>query len=142
MGGQRRIVRPNTYRDFAPEQRTVIVKLHGGIDRRDQRADSYVITEDHYIDYMANDVADGLPACLLRSMLQLPSAVPRLQAEDWNLRVFLLRIWSRRERDARSWAIQRDVNAIDRRFWQSHDVEVHGQDLATWVEAMMRASAP
>lgn len=135
-GRQRRITRPNTYRDFAPEQRTVIVKLHGGIDRRDERSDSYVITEDHYISYMANDVAEGLPACLLRSLLQCHLLFLGYKLEDWNLRVFLFRIWSRRERDARSWAIQQDVNAIDRRFWQSHGVEVHGQDLTEWVEAM------
>lgn len=135
-GRQRPIVRPNTYRHFAPDQRTVIVKLHGGIDRSDQRSDSYVITEDHYISYMANDVAEGLPACLLRSMLQCHLLFLGYKLEDWNLRVFLFRIWSRRERDARSWAIQRDVNALDRRFWQSHDVEVHGLDLARWVEAM------
>ena len=118
----------------------MIVKLHGGIDRGDQDSDSFVITEDHYISYMANDVADGLPACLLRSMLQCHLLFLGYALEDWNLRVFLFRIWSRRQRDARSWAIQRDVNPIDRRFWQSHDIEVYGQDLDAWAKAM-RASA-
>ena len=140
-GRQRRIVRPNTYREFSPAERAVIVKLHGGIDRRNQSADSFVITEDHYISYMANDVADGLPACLLRSMLRCHLLFLGYKLEDWNLRVFLFRIWSRRDHDARSWAIQQTVNAIDRRFWQSHKVEVYGRDLDQWVEAMRACRA-
>lgn len=140
-GRQKPIERPNTYRAFDPADRTVIVKLHGGIDRRSQRADSFVITEDHYISYMANDVTNGLPACLLRSMLRCHLLFLGYKLEDWNLRVFLFRIWNRRDHDARSWAIQQRVNALDRRFWQSHDVEVYRRDLDDWVKAMRACRA-
>ena len=43
------------YRGFALEERSVILKIHGAVDRGDETADSYVITEDHYIDYLAQD---------------------------------------------------------------------------------------
>ena len=33
----------------------MILKIHGDVDRADEAADSYVITEDHYIDYLARE---------------------------------------------------------------------------------------
>lgn len=140
-GSERVVTRPNRYGGFAPEERTVIVKLHGGIDRDDARADSFVITEDHYISYMANDVAEGLPACLLGAMLECHLLFLGYSLEDWNLRVFLFRIWEQRRLDARSWAIQHAPNAIDRRFWERRDVDVVGCDLGAWVDAMRAGAA-
>ena len=51
------IEKPNEYRDLALDQRSVILKIHGAIDRGNPERDSYVITEDHYIDYLT------LPTC-------------------------------------------------------------------------------
>lgn len=140
-GRQKTIVRPNQYREFAQDERTVIVKLHGGIDREDADGDSFVITEDHYLSYLADDVTEGLPACLLKAMLRCHFLFLGYKLEDWNLRVFLFRIWARRRLDARSWAIQKDPNAIDRRFWESHDVKVVGEPLEAWVDAMRALGA-
>ena len=44
---------PATYRDFALEERSVILKIHGDVDREDPHRDTFVVTEDHYIDYLA-----------------------------------------------------------------------------------------
>ena len=46
------IERPNKYTGLALEKRPVILKLHGAIDRVDVKRDSYVVTEDSYIDYL------------------------------------------------------------------------------------------
>ena len=46
------IERPNEYTQLDLEERTAILKLHGAIDRRNFKQDSYVITEDSYIDYL------------------------------------------------------------------------------------------
>src|SRR5262249_46868861 len=46
---------PNTYADVAPEERTVILKIHGGVDPApDREWDSFVVSEDDYIDYLAH----------------------------------------------------------------------------------------
>ena len=37
---------------LALDERPVILKIHGAVDRGDPERDSYVITEDHYIDYL------------------------------------------------------------------------------------------
>jgi hypothetical protein len=64
----------------------VVLQLHGAIDRADLNHDSYVITEDNYIDYMVGgDVGEQIPASLPSAGLE--SLSPRLSMRDWNLRV-------------------------------------------------------
>ena len=46
------IERPNKYTELDLAERPVILKLHGAVDRLDAKGDSYVITEDNYIDYL------------------------------------------------------------------------------------------
>jgi hypothetical protein len=43
---------------------------------------------------------------------------------DWNLRVFLNRIWGEQRLKYNSWAIQLKPNEIDQRFWQKRNVEI------------------
>ena len=61
------IERPNEYDGLSPDERTVILKLHGAIDRDDPKGDSYVITEDNYIDYLTRR----------RCRRQIPIVAPR-----------------------------------------------------------------
>ncbi len=42
-----------TYRDFALEKRSVILKIHGDVDSKNPTRDTFVVTEDNYIDYLA-----------------------------------------------------------------------------------------
>jgi SIR2-like protein len=44
---------PNEYDGLSPDKQTVILKLHGAVDRTNKRDDSFVITEDNYIDYLS-----------------------------------------------------------------------------------------
>ncbi len=44
------IERPNEYTSLSLDERTVILKIHGAIDRLNADSDRYVITEDHFID--------------------------------------------------------------------------------------------
>ena len=57
--------RPNKYTGLDLGERSVILKLHGAIDRTDANRDSYVITEDSYIDYLVGgDVGEQIPFAL------------------------------------------------------------------------------
>ncbi len=63
------IEQPNRYRELQPRGQTVLLKLHGAIDRQSAHGDSFVITEDHYIDYLAQtDIANLVPATLMAHM--------------------------------------------------------------------------
>ncbi|HEX8091139.1 MAG TPA: SIR2 family protein, partial [Blastocatellia bacterium] len=46
------ITRPNKYINLSLSQRSVILKIHGAIDRKNAEQDSFVITEDNYIEYL------------------------------------------------------------------------------------------
>jgi len=60
---------PNEYPKPSPEERTVILKIHGAVDRGNEEQDSYVITEDDYIDYLTRtDISKLVPVKLLAKL--------------------------------------------------------------------------
>jgi SIR2-like domain len=131
------IENPEEYRDFALEERSVILKLHGAVDRRNAEADSFVITEDHYIDYLAlENIYDLIPAYLMRRMKKSNTLFLGYGMRDWNLRVILRHIWSGRKWPYASWAIQREPGDFDRRFWARHEVDIIEARLEDWVDTM------
>jgi hypothetical protein len=138
-GDARVIDEPNRYRELSLERRTVILKIHGAVDRRDADGDSYVITEDHYIEYLAQtDIANIIPAVLMAVMNESHFLFLGYSLRDWNLRVILHRIWGRQpfEEKFTSWAIRKDPTRLEQRLWRSRNVEILDLDLAEYVEAL------
>jgi hypothetical protein len=125
------------YRAFDLGRRSVLLKIHGAVDRSDPEGDRFVITEDHYIDYLAREsVARLIPAYLMARMRTSHFLFLGYGMRDWNLRVILRSIWAEQTRRFTSWAIQRSGSEIDRRFWQRHQVEILDRSLEEWVDAM------
>ena len=57
----------------------MILKLHGAIDRAESKRDSYVITENNYIDYIVSgDVGEQIPVSLREPDGVEPLPLPRL----------------------------------------------------------------
>jgi hypothetical protein len=118
---------------------TVIYKMHGAMDRRQPRRGQYVITEDDYIDFLARMTKNkAIPAIFAEPFQTRPFLFLGYGLYDWNLRVVLNRIEKdlRRSRDIRSWAIQRNANALEKRFWQERGVEVYEQTIDAFVERL------
>ena len=87
----------------------MVLKLHGAIDRGDSKRDSYVVTEDSYIDYLAGgDVGEQIPFALRERMADSHFLFLGYSMRDWNLRVILNRIWGAQQLDLKSWAVQRE----------------------------------
>ena len=97
-------------------ERTLIVKIHGAVDGNigDYRwKENYVITEDHYIDYLSRSPIESLvPVQILDKLRDSHCLFLGYTVRDWNLRVFLKRIWEGsargqvvggRARPGRSW---------------------------------------
>jgi SIR2-like domain len=125
------------YREFALEERSVILKIHGDVDREDSELDTFVITEDHYIDYLAGDSVRGLiPAYLMRRIRESDMLFLGYSMRDWNLRVILRQIWAEQGVSTGGWAIQREPSEIDKRFWARQRIEILDYALEDWVEAM------
>ncbi len=124
-GAVRLIDEPNLEINLAPEERTLILKLNGGLDELAGRVrDSYVVSEDDYIDYLSQSnmsalLPVGLAARLRRSSLLFVG----YELDEWNLRVFLRRLWGE-ERFYQSWAIDATSNHLTAEQWRQLGVSV------------------
>jgi hypothetical protein len=137
-GDARPIKRPNEYR-LSVEDRTVILKIHGAVNRGDRTSDSYVISEDHYIKFLTNtNLNELLPKTLLATLLNSHFLFLGYSLRDWNLRVILHQIWTQREQSRDSWAIQREVDEIDSALWDARNVRLHNVALDAYVEELGR----
>ena len=117
---------PNAYAALSLERRTVILKIHGGIDMRpDREWESFVVSEDDHIDHLAQAEISGrrsrstLAARLRRSHF-LFLGYP---LEDWGLRVFLHRVWGRERVGYRSWAIGHELGGVEQELWRERGIE-------------------
>jgi hypothetical protein len=134
----RLIDRPNEYGELSLDQRTVILKIHGAVDRvNSEWGDSYVITEDHYIDYLTRtDISGLLPVTLGAKLRRSHFLFLGYSMRDWNLRVILHRIWGQQKLNYKSWAIQVDPEAIEREFWQKRGVDILDVRLERYVAGL------
>jgi hypothetical protein len=133
---------PNLYVDFPIGEeyelaRTVIVKIHGAVDGHvgDFRwRGNYVITQDHYIDYLSKSPIESLvPVQVLDTLRQSHCLFLGYTVRDWNLRVFLKRIWAEGRIASQSWAVEPDPDALEREFWKTSSVDLYAADLAEYV---------
>jgi hypothetical protein len=122
------IARPNKYTGLPIVlERPAILKLHGCLDRESASDDSYVITEDSYIEYLSGgDVGASIPIALWQRLTSTSLLFLGYSLRDWNLRVILNRIWGTRKLVGKSWAIQREpadptASKIEQTLWETRE---------------------
>lgn len=139
-GTPRTIDRPNEYDGLSVDDCPVIAKLHGAVSRIDPDQDSYVITEDHYIDYLTRtEISDLMPVQLVSRLKRSHFLFLGYSLEDWDQRVILHRIWTQQRLPYNSWAVQLDPDEIDRKRWERHGVELIHCGLDDYVAGLGRA---
>ena len=130
------VQRPEEYQGLQDEL-PVVLKIHGAIDRRDEQQDSYVITEDDYIDYLTRtDVTSLLPNPLPAQLQSSRFLFLGYSLKDWNLRAIVHRLWSERRRTIISWAILKELQELERRFWMKRDIEIIEADMQVYFEQL------
>ena len=140
-GDARVIDEPNTYaRELSLEERTVILRLHGQVGTRSEREwESFVVTEDDYIDYLAHaELTSVVPVSLVAKLRRSHFLFLGYVLRDWNLRVVLNRLWGDQSVNYRSWAVQADPAPVDEAFWRQREIAVVDMDPAEYVEALAR----
>jgi hypothetical protein len=133
------IERPNEYRSISFAERPILLKIHGTVDRSapGSNNDSYVASEDDYIDYLTRtDVCNLIPVTILAKMRQSRFLFFGYGLRDWNLRVILHRVWGEQTLERKSWAIQHPVDNIDQKIWDKRNVSVIDYDLNSYVKAL------
>jgi DNA-binding SARP family transcriptional activator len=132
---------PNTYAtELSLERRTILLKLHGAVDPLPEREwESFVITEDDYIDYLGHsDLTAVVPVSLVAKLRRSHFLFLGYEMADWNLRLILNRIWGERPVAYRSWAVQRSPSPLAQAFWRRYDVTPVDVDPQAYVELLER----
>ncbi len=109
-------------------ERTVIVKINGaakGSEGEYKWDKSYVLTEDHYIDYMVTDqIVRVIPVQILNKLTGSNCLFLGYAMQDWSLRVLLKRVWQGRPLKNTSWAIEREPDSLEKASWKPFEVEL------------------
>ena len=132
---------PNTYAaELSLERRTIILKLHGGLDRGPAREwESFVVTEDDYIGYLADsEVAQALPVALAARLRRSHLLFLGFGLRDWNLRLVLSRIWGADGPSYRSWAVLPGAPSLERDFWRARAIDLIDVPLEEYAGALRR----
>jgi SIR2-like domain len=125
-GSMRVINSPNSYADVPLDQRPIVLKIHGEVDREPARdAESFVVSEDDYIAYLAETGIGGvLPVTLAARLRRSHFLFLGYGLLDWSFRVFLQRLWPDEQPGYRSWSVQSEASALERDFWRRRAVEL------------------
>jgi len=140
-GPPRPIDVPNTYAtELSVDRRTILLKLHGAVDPLPEREwESFVITEDDYIDYLGrSELTAVVPVSLAARLRRSHFLFLGYEMADWNLRLILNRVWGERPVGYRSWAVQRAPSPLARAFWRRFDVAALDVDPTSYVELLER----
>lgn len=141
-GDETVINKPKSYKELRCVERPVIAKIHGAVMRRiprDPEHDSFVITENHYIDYLSHtDIKTLIPVNIASRMMQSHFLFFGYSLKDWNLRVILHRLsgdagmaWT-----SNSWAVQPTPDQVDEKSWGKRGVELLDARLEDYIEQL------
>ena len=70
-------------------RRPILFKMHGSLDRQDRDYDWYLITEEHYVDYLGRPDNAQIPPMLLQIMRDNSFLFLGYGLRDWNIRVMM-----------------------------------------------------
>jgi hypothetical protein len=129
-----RLTHPKTGEPSAP----ILFKMHGSIDRQDRKNDSFLITEEDYVDYLGRDSGHYIPPYINGLMQGKNFLFLGYSLEDWNVRVILRKLLlATKAGDVRCWAIVRGRSDTEQRVWQTQNLNVYPMDLLKFSDRLV-----
>jgi SIR2-like domain len=126
-----------TNSDTGEPSAPIVFKMHGSIDRKNRKNDSYLITEEDYVDYLGRDQGNYIPPYINRLMQGKNFLFLGYSLEDWNVRVILRKLLNPvKPGDVRCWAIVRGRSDTEQRVWQSNSLNIYPMDLLKFSERL------
>jgi hypothetical protein len=131
----------------------VLYKMHGTArmqghfgGRNDAEiVDSIVLTENDYIDFLAQDRIRKIPTKILQVLRVARLLFLGYSLEDWNFRVLLRRInllqQQRNDEKLRHWACLLNADTVEKGFWNKRGVNVYECGLDIFLEALQKELA-
>jgi hypothetical protein len=133
---------------------TIIYKMHGGVDRQTKTWDSFVITEEDHVEFLARMIGQSaIPARFMLHSRKCRFLFLGYGLRDWNLRVMLKNLKTELARSRgeaagselhtrmpedslRSWAIQYQPSALERMLWQARRVNIYDMEINAFAAKM------
>ena len=142
-GSESVVAVPNSYSELSLAERSVILKVHGGIDSRPDRGhESFVVSEDDYIGYLAqSELANVVPVTLAAKLRRSHLLFISYPVVEWSLRVFLHRVFGDEPISYRSWAVLPGAQPIQHEFWRRRGVDLYDVPLEDFVAELERRLA-
>ncbi|MEK7750642.1 MAG: SIR2 family protein, partial [Acidobacteriota bacterium] len=138
------------------EQRPVILKIHGAVQKGPQAGrgpeeedirealEGFVISEDHYIDYLARQPLETqLPPSVMRRLRRTHLLFLGYSLADWNLRAFLHMIHQDPRSKFSGYAVLLKADAYEAKFWSDKGIQLYPVPLCNYVaqlEAALQAA--
>jgi hypothetical protein len=112
--------------------------MHGSLDREDCQRDSFLITEEHYVDFLGRPDSSQIPPLLMRIMRDSSFLFLGYGLRDWNVRVMLHKLMRERNktRKINSWAVVKKASLAEKRLWAAHNVKIFEVDLQTFAQEL------
>lgn len=133
------------------DKTTVIYKMHGTIQHQTDKWDSFVITEEDYVDFVSRMTANAAIPSLFYEYFRMRSFLfLGYSLRDWNLRVVLKNLdrylvgnkrgVSEDEDDEPlpSWSIQYEPSELERRLWEKRNVNIFDMSIDAFVSEMQQ----
>jgi SIR2-like domain len=140
----------------------IVFKMHGSIDRQNYKNDSYLITEEDYVNFLGRDQGNYVPPYINGLMRGKNLLFIGYSLEDWNIRVILSKLLKPTKRvhrpsgkpdggpanefesdnepsQVRYWAIVRGRSDAEQRVWQSKDLNIYPIDLREFSDKLVTA---
>jgi hypothetical protein len=104
-------------------------------EKEDPRNDSFVVTEEDYVDFLSRMTRDGaVPAQFVRKFANSSFLFLGYGLRDWNFRVVLHKV--RAHLPQRSWAIQYQPSDLERALWEMREVKIYDRSITEFVTEM------
>jgi hypothetical protein len=129
---------PNTYSELATDQRTVILRIHGQVDRTPEREwESFVVSEDDYIDFLSSpELAGVVPVGLVSKLRRSHFLFLGYPLMAWHVRVLLHRLWGREKVSYRSWAVAPGPDPLELEFWRQRGIDVFDRNVDAFLSRL------
>jgi hypothetical protein len=130
---------------------TVIFKMHGSIVPKNDEWDSFVITEEDYVDFLARLSAKlAIPPLFSPCFSERSLLFLGYNLRNWSLRVVLRnlsRYFARRggsenEEEMSSWAVEDDLTELEVRLWNKRGVIPYQVGIDEFVNKLRTSMGP
>lgn len=118
----------------------IVLKLHGTLDRGTDQNDSFLITQEQYVNFLAREQSQQVPPTLFTMMREKSFLFLGYSLKDWNVRVLLQQFAKAAAgKGLRHWAIVLDASEAEIEVWREHNVDVFNLTLDEFARGLDEA---